>query len=1790
MIILNGYRVLRQLHESPHSRIYQAFREVDNQPIILKVLGQDYPSPEEIAKFKLEYDLTRRVQALGIIQAYSLEKYQNTLVIVLEDFGGRSLHENFTKSPPSIADFLSISLQITEALGEIHLGQIIHKDINPSNILLNAQTGKVKIIDFGIATLLSKENPTLKNLNVMEGTLAYVSPEQTGRMNRALDYRTDFYSLGVTFYELLTGQLPFVCEDTIELVHNHIAKQPNPPHYLNSKIPLPLSQIVMKLLEKTAEQRYQSAAGLYADLQECFRQWRTTKTIQPFRLGNQDHSGKFQIPQKLYGREAEVDKLLVAFDRASLGRSEVMLVCGYSGIGKSALVQEIYKPITRERGYFISGKFDQFARNIPYTALIQAFQSLIRQLLTSSEAQLAIWREKLSQVLGPNGQVIVEVIPEIELIIGSQPPVVELPPQEAQNRFNLVLQNFITVFAQREHPLAIFLDDIQWADRASLQLIHLLTSPVDSQHLLLIGAYRDNEVDQSHPLRSTMAVLEQSGVPFQNLTLCALNLEQIGQLLSDTLNEQNQPKIKPLAKLILEKTNGNPFFINEFLKSLYTEKLLWFDFTQRRWQWQIKRIGAAQMTDNVVELMAGKIQKLPEATQEALKLAASIGNQFDLKTLAIVCEKTLAEMSSQLWEALQTGLLLPQSDDYKLLQIEDREVAATLTAVNVAYKFLHDRVQQAAYSLIPDEQKPAVHLRIGQLLLQSIPSDKQEEKIFDIVNQLNFGLKLIDHPQQRQKLAHLNLSAGKKAKASAAYEPALGYLRSGIDCLEADSWQQQYDLALALHVAAAEATYLNGDYEHLERLVNTVLQHGRSLTDQVSVYTIKIQALIAQEQLLAASKLGLQVLKLLGTDLPENPGQTQILIELLKTKLALAGKSNQKLAIAPAMTNPTQLAVTRTLTSIASATYLAAPNVFPLTVFKQVELAAKYGNAAESAFAFANYGLILCGVVGDIPGGYAFGELAMQVLERFQAKALQARTMFIVNGFVRHWREPLQNTLSFLETAFQIGRETGDTEYACFNALMNGQHGYYSGQPLEELANRLEVYAEAMVRFKKQPLLSLIQIYQQTVANLRGYNQVPNLLSGDFYDVTIMLPQHLESNYRTAIFYFYGNALVLNYLFEEYGEAVAFSDLALPYQDAVIAHFKVGWFTFYDALSRLALAEQKSGQERRLLLKQVVQNRQKLQKWAEFSPYNYGHKLCLIEAEEYRIQGKYSNALMAYDQAITLAQENQYIQEVALANELAARCCLAENRLKLAQVYLQEAHYFYTKWGAIAKVKDLEARYPQFWGRKSERSYISPIFPQKSTSTVLLSNLSEKLDLMTVLKASQTLSEEIQLDKLLLNLMRILIENAGAQRGFLLLETAGEFLIEAQGQMNQETIQVLESLSIKNGDILSQAIVNYVIRTKTSIVLNDASHEGDFTQDPYILQKQPQSLLCTPLISQGKLAGIVYLENNLTTDAFTVERLEVLNFLSTQAAISIENARLYSNLEKLNQNLTSLNKAYERFVPRQFLQLLNKESIVDVQLGDQIQQEMSVLFSDIRSFTRLSESMTPAENFSFINSYLMRMEPIILENNGFIDKYIGDEIMALFPGSADDALQTGITMLQALSEYNIERESLGYQHIHIGIGINTGSLILGTVGGTNRMDGTVISDAVNLASRIEGLTKAFNAPLLITEHTVSRLVNPTKYAMRVIGRVKVKGKRMSVTVYEVFETDAPIVRSGKLATAELFSQALVLYESAQREAAAQKFQACLNYNPLDGVAKTYYHLCQSKTHPPAIMPQDVIPI
>ncbi len=1333
------------------------------------------------------------------------------------------------------------------------------------------------------------------------------------------------------------------------MVHCHIAKQPMPPKTINPAIPVVVSDLVMRLLAKVAEDRYQSAWGIQADLQRCLQQLQTHGKVAAFPLAEHDRSDRFQIPQKLYGREADVKTLLTAYERIANGSCELILVSGHAGIGKSALVQELYRPMTQQRGYLIAGKFDPFHRDKPYTSLIAAFRDLIRQLLSETAEEITRWREHLLLALGDNGQIIIDAIPEVQLILGEQPAVPDLPPTAAENRFNLALQNFVRVFTQPDHPLVIFLDDVQWADLASLKLIQRLITAPDRQYLMVIGAYRDNEVTASHPLMTTLNQVQQAGVSSHAITLSALQIAHVNQLIADTVNCELAEAL-PLAELLMQKTDGNPFLSNELLKSLYQEEYLNFDPQQGRWLWDLNAIQAAQLTDNVVELMVGKIQKLPSLAQQRLTLAACIGYQFDLGTLAIVSEQSLTEAAADLWDALQAVLIVPIGNDYRLFQSVNLMEHESINGLkqqtsfhsSPAYRFAHDRVRQAAYALISEAQRKPIHLKVGQLLWQATPADGLESNVFDIVNHLNVGLDLILDQTQKHELAALNLLTGQSAQASVAYETAANYLTIGRRLLSATSWSQAYELTLALYVTSTEVAYLCSDFEQMEALAAVVLQQTNAPLDQVTIYQIQMRACITQGRMAEAIAIALKALSLLDVPIPPNPALTDIVEQATQTKRALAGKAVEDLLQLPKMTDPLKLAAMKTIACVCTPTYFTAPHLWQLMVFQKMQLSLQYGNAPGSAFGYADYGMVLCGVEDNLDQGYQFAQLASHLLPQLNAKEFVPKTLLLVNIYLRHWKEHLRETLDPLLDAYQQGLETGDLEYATAAIAFRFYHAYLVGKPLPELDAEMATYAETIRQFNQPRAVNLTSIYHQAILNLMERSAHPCALVGTSYNEIEQLPQHLARNDRSTLFHLYLNKLMLHYWFQDYTQATQAAATATQLlSDGAMGLLVVPIAYFYDALAHLAIFADGSPDEQQQILDKVASNQQKMQHWADHAPMNYQHKFELVEAERYRILGNPLAAMEAYDRAIDLATQHHYRQEAALANELAAKFYLDRGQSKVAPVYLLEAHYTYQQWGAVAKVKDLEQRYPQLLSDRPTRSQSSTLSQVRATSPDTSSSTeSAVLDLDTLMKAAQTLASEIVLDQLLANLMKILLENAGAERGYLILETQGKLLIEAERVIHhaatadtpQEQVAVLQSLPLEDAITshrpLAIKIIHYVVRTHESVVLNHATQDGTFTQDPYIIQYQPKSILCTPLMHQGKLSGILYVENNLTIDAFTPERLEVLQLLSVQAAIALENARLYHQLEQRVQERTAeLFRANQQLQEneQQILQALEKE-------------------------------------------------------------------------------------------------------------------------------------------------------------------------------------------------------------------------------------------------------------------------
>ncbi|EQA36368.1 kinase domain protein [Leptospira inadai serovar Lyme str. 10] len=1513
--MISGYEIREEIHKGGNVSVFRGNNTETSDPVIIKIHTNEYPSIQDISKFKREYEIGAGIHSFGVIRYYGIEKYKNSFAIVMEDCGAISLNKIIKDLNLELS--LKISIKIVEALGEIHKINVIHKDIKPSNIIVNLQTGSVKIIDFGIASKLTQENASLQSPEHLEGTLGYMSPEQTGRMNRSIDYRSDFYSLGATFYEMLTGELLFETTNSLELIHYHIAKIPVPPHERKNgrNIPENLSKVIMKLLAKNAEDRYQSVFGIKADLEKCLAELDGTVASDgsEFIPGKFDISERFQIPQKLYGREEELEKLLNSFEKVSFGEREMIFISGYSGIGKSSLVNEIHKPVLARRGYVIEGKYEQFKKDIPYSGFLNAFQSLIRQVLSADESTIESFRKELTKVLGINGRILSDVIPELELILGKLPPSPTLGPQETQNRFNLAIQNFVQVFARSTHPLTIFLDDLQWADSASLKLLEILETNPECKYLFIIGAYRDNEVDPLHPLLHVIGEIKKSGTSVESIALSPLDYDSLNLLISEALHCGIE-KAKPLAELVASKTDRNPFFVNEFLKTLYKNNLLSLDVAAGSWIWDLEKIKERDITDNVVELMSQKIKDLPAETSRILQFGACIGNSFDLKTISIVRQLPGMRIIEDLFAAVECGLLLPLGNAYRYLaannfsnsQDSDSQFSENLS--DIRFKFLHDRVQQAAYDLIPESERPALHLKIGRHLLNDSNQDEIPERLIDIVGHLNAGIHLVDSERELSEIADLNFQAGVKAKDTVAYKSASYYFQVAMEILGESGWESRYEKALSIYSEAIETEYLNTDFDRMEELARIAVQKSRSTISAIHVFETRMRAKTAQSKYGEAIAVSSDVLRSLGVYIPTNAKKIDILTGLIKTKFSIGSKSISEMENLPEMKDSRKLAAMNLMMETCPAAYIAAPNLFPIIVFNMIRTSLKYGNSPVTAYAFCVYGLILISAVGDLQAGYEFGKMSLRMMEKFEAPGFKNRINMLYNTFIIHWKEHIAETKENLEEASRIAIQTGDLEYACYSAITYCNNSFLSGDALPFVLKKGNYYLELSKKFKQETAISIISIVLQFSEHLSQYKSLPEGFYGKTFQKENLLYLSETKNFSGLSFYYFMSS-VLHYLSGSYEKALECSDLGAENIDAAAGLAWVPEYHFYRSMILLAMSESAPKSKKRKLIGKASESHKKLKKWTGFAPMNHLHKLYLMEAEQMKVLGNNSLASDLYEKAIQTASKNNYGNIIALSYERAAKFYLSDKKDLIGKVYLQKAHYFYTLWGALAKVKEIEELIPEAFPNSSDSfAPVSQAISSYSIGTATKEKSSRQLDFDSILKASQALSGEIVLERLLEKIMAIAIENAGAETGLLILDRNGNLEILARGSLKEKgTITDQESSRLTQNDTAPTAILEYVRRTGKTVVISDAIRDENFASIPYVIYNKPKSIISLPIRNQGKFLGMLYLENNLTTGAFTPERIDVLDILSSQAAISIENALLYSNLEsKVKERTTQL--------------------------------------------------------------------------------------------------------------------------------------------------------------------------------------------------------------------------------------------------------------------------------------------
>ena len=1414
--------------------------------------------PSASGLLRLEQEWTHRDNLDAAWAARPLERVRHVQgpALMLSDPGGEPLG-SLVDRPWDVGPFIRVAIGMATAIGHMHDRGLIHKDIKPANILVDVRSGQAWLTGFSIASRLPREQQLPESPEVIAGTLAYMAPEQTGRMNRSIDSRSDLYALGVTFYEMLTGALPFAASDAIEWIHCHIARAPMPPDQRVARVPAQLSAIVMRLLAKTAEERYQTAAGVEADLRRCLGAWETSGQIELFPLGAQDASDRLRIPERLYGREAETATLLAAFDRvAKHGGCELVLVSGYSGIGKSSVVNELQKVIVLPRGIFIAGKFDLRLRDIPYATFARGFQGLIRQILDGDPVDARRWRERLQEAVGSHGFLLTELMPELAQLIGIQPPVPALSGPETQARFQAVFQRFVGAFARAEHPLVVFIDDLQWLDPATLMLIEQLTTHPQTQHLLLIGAYRDNEVGPAHPLVQTLQRIRQTSANTHDIVLGPLSMSDTRRLVGDALRSE-PAQVHPLVDLVHRKSVGNPFFAGQFLTHLSEEGLLWFDAGSKAWAWDLEEIASKSFNDDLVDLMARRLRRLPLVAQEALKLLACLGNHADFATLAKLHGASDDGMHAGFREAVRAGAVLAQKE---------------------GYRFIHDRVQEAAYALIPVGSRAEHHLRIGRLLFQGTAPDKLAENVFDIVNQMNSAAPSVLEEAEAHRVARLNLLAGQKAKGATAYASACSYLRAGVASIGEAGWQSCYDVAVELQLERAECELLNANGEQAALLIDEVLRRGRSKLERARAYGLRMTLQLMQSENAAAVGTARECLRMFGMELPDRPSRDDVQTEYDDMFSQLRGRPIESLVDLPLSSDPEVRAMMNVLVMLCHTSYYVDGNLHMVVSFRMVNLTLRHGTCDLSPLGFGATSIVLGPVFHRFADGERFGRLAVEVAERHNFAAQKAGANFL-RQMASLWTRRIGDALNCLTEGLRSARETGEIVFAGYILEHRVTNLIARGEPLDKIWQET---ADALAFAEKIQFLHVLDVIndmQCLVAHLRGR---PNDVPIDEAELDARIAKGgipLVSGFRWV------TQLQREFLLGDPARAVEYAERAKPLLRTFRSHIQSADYCFYGSLAMAEVHASASPERQAELLEMLRENLSWLARWAQSGPSTFAHKYALAAAELARVEGRDAEALRLYDQAIRGAEEQGFVQDQALANELAGRCCLARGLDKFAQACLRDARDCYMRWGAFAKVAQLDARHGL--GRPPPRG-------QRSTIEASL----DGLDLEMILRMARSVSSEIVLDKLIEALMTVALEHAGADRGLLVLQQAGGQRIEAQASTGSHGVVVRQPGVPPTADDLPETVLEHVVRTRESVIIDDVRTRHAFSGDEYLQSRRPRSVLCVPLVKQTELIGILYLENTLASHVFTPARCEVLDLLSSQAAISLQNARLYTELQK----------------------------------------------------------------------------------------------------------------------------------------------------------------------------------------------------------------------------------------------------------------------------------------------------
>ncbi len=1590
---IGGYDLKDKIYESVHSIVFRAIRTHDQLKVVLKILKQDYPTPVEIIHYKQEYELLCNLSIDSVIDVYDLLKFRNTMVLVLEDFAGTSIQKLLENHRFTLREKLQYSIKICKSLGEIHHNNIIHKDITPGNIVINLKTQELKIIDFGVSTLFSRERPRLKSPEKLEGTLAYIAPEQTGRMNRKLDYRADYYSLGVLLYELISERLPFLDTEPLELIYSHIARQPILPHLENKEIPLMLSQVIMKLLEKNSEKRYQSAWGIEYDLKECLINLNNNNHNKTFPLARHDNTEQLHLSQKLYGRNLETKQLLDCFRRVSQGEVRVSMVKGYSGIGKTSLIKEIFRPINPQKNYFISGKYDQYSRDIPYSALALAFQELITSLLTETQEKLIIWKKTIGDAVGSNGQVLIDLVPDVELIIGKQPAVQNLGPSETQNRFIMVLKKFFRSFCQPEHPLVIFLDDLQWVDTASIQLIKSLMFDDNTSYLYFIGAFRSNEVDGTHPLSMMLDELEHKSVNVNHIELTNLSLDSLREFIEDSFHSDKN-EIRALAQLAHNKTLGNPFFFTQFLTALYNERLIYFNFETKQWQWHINKIALRETTENVVEFMVEKLKKLPSQSINILKQAACIGNVFNIDLLYLINKTPIEKVYRNILPALENGLVIPLSD----AELSSQNIIES-KVIFLKLKFLHDKVQQAAYSFLSECERKQNHYVLGRVMYRQHGLDN--EHIFEIAQHFNNAIQLINNDNEKLELIELNIKAAAKARNSGAYQASVELLKDAMSVLPGNAWKKHFNLTFNLFLDMTKSEYLSGRFDNANKLYPQIFKNINQSSELLKVYIEQM----TQANLTGDFKLALKVqqkgLSLLNIELPG----TEILAEeLFKRELDKINKSTKNKSLEQlfnakeSKSGDVQVTMKILMYLWTSAFLCGRQNTVGWSSVKMANFSLQNGNNQYSSYAYVNYAFILCSALEDYDQGYKFAQLAVRLAKKYANADISGKVLMLFSA-IEHWKKPLHLQDESFLSGFNHSLESGDFVMAGYNAIWYLTGPFFYGAELSTLLKRARIFCRFYSDYDQSNFSGLYSPFvSRLLAKLLGKTEVELKIGAEFNEQAF-----LTENNETPVYlgFYYSANIYIACFFEVYDQV---DDLVEQYYKQI--KYNPGTSLVSHNSFHLCIILTESFQfishphEKKKRISTIEYLIDRMEIWSGHCAINYQGKLYLMQAEHARIFDRPCDEVMQlYQSAIIRIEKDENTHYLALANKLYAKYMFSKGNKKIASIYFQECIYQFECWGATALAESLKTKYAGLL-QLSNRD--------RSTTGSLGNSGRFSIDYQTIAKFQQTLTREVKLSKLLEKLMSLVAKNSGAQKGLLILreEDHDRYNIEAEFDIQRNAIELMIHQEMRKSLKLPVSIVNFIVRTGKEIALSNPAENSDFAHDCYIQRFKPLSILSAPLINQGKIIGIIYLENNLFSNAFTTKHLAVIKIICTHAAILIENAMLYKELEEKVLYRTS-----ELEYRTQFVSLLSKlsNSFIAMQANETDKKVSNALaaigdfckFDQIHLYLYNQNTTLPMYTYvwhrlSKISTHNQQNDSIATENYHWVESLIQDESLIQF--------------------------------------------------------------------------------------------------------------------------------------------------------------------------------------------------